>query len=1381
MSVQENQEQSFYDRIPENFYLERPNLGQELKSKLLSDYMVAIIGDSGSGKSSLVEQSLLPTIDDKELIGQAGNEWRVVSLSPAADPIGRLSEALSQPDKLKEKGSVPANFRQKITTKLAGTNTAANSSNPAGPAGLVNLYQEVAAIGEEPFNLLIVVDQLDQLLRFDPFIEPGEDLLFINLLTTAARSKLPIYLILILDTNSIIGLSRYRGLPEIINNYRLFVPNISILLLKQYFQSKAIREAEKDLVNNYILTDFNKANQTETGQNKNAYAVYSLKQKLNGARRNWEKSKTENKLNELSGKELEKILRPLIRTEEEEIQVNHFIQDPNKALEGIDEDFRKKLKGIFVKVDESVLGKKIAGVIDDIEHLLPNANPILKFKHKLRSIRQAAPLSKGGVENNEFWEILSAYFWPFDASLYTDKDSLQDIVEILLKQIEVNKGSFQGTAAILKQAEVDKDLRQGIAAILKQVEVDKGLRQDIADILKRIEADKDSLQGITDILKQIEADKGSLQDITDILKQIEVDKNLSRLEELEKLLKKALVTWGRSKADRQLLITYKKLPPIEGIVSTMLDTKFRTLSKEHQPLVVNMLKAMTELGAKDQLFRIPRKITVLLAFCQRKPENQKLTERQLKEVIRLADEEIPHLFELTEATAGEVVDISSEAVLQNWTTLLSWAQEESLDSNTFIATVKDGRRYVESGKKTLPEPAKKEENDISSKIRKLFSKKASQKQVKTDESQEEEKTSLIDDEPHLYEGQQLYGALKWLTQRPPNEAWANRYLPEFLITDEDKEEMSKFIPQNASKDIKTNLDFAKWFIKYSEHSFFDTKDNEIKVANQRERRANRLKNYALMAGSIAGILMILAGLAWRSSRIAKRNIELIDFVEILNHNNVIYYPSERKDESFRQMEGLTRRVAADKKITNNDSVLTFLNREGYIHFPENNKKLAFSALHSLDALYGALKEKTTSKAKRKKSVNLQASILKITADLLPLQKDVGYQQYPYVYYALMAHQEVHMKEAFRQSKLTEQKQSLIEHMASNPDIDDQFAYGDKNGKVFLKGRNEKNDPPFYLDSIGVAGANVTALHYDIYKQGTVLYAGGERRVLVRFDDVQLRGTDQRKVSTHTLSVANGISYIANTIEEDRLLIVSGKRLYLYQATPSGDTVSYTKLNTRIDSLTLNGVMRARTMSDDNRYLWAGSKNETIVMEVNPSASSSDGFFRQVLQITHEGATISEIGVKHDENGNFWLALGGELGDIWISQQDFLSEGVTSIDINNTAFTHFKFHESTITGLVFNPSYPQMASSALDGYIRFWNLAQLGKDLQNPNLTKEVSFLEESVLNDQIKVKFDGQGIWKITYVNENELAGAENIKTRIWKTNIEALYEELEIIKSTPK
>ena len=60
----------------------------DLASRLRKNRFVAVVGSSGSGKSSLVRAGLLPELFGRTMVG-AGSRWETSIMRPGGNPIGQ--------------------------------------------------------------------------------------------------------------------------------------------------------------------------------------------------------------------------------------------------------------------------------------------------------------------------------------------------------------------------------------------------------------------------------------------------------------------------------------------------------------------------------------------------------------------------------------------------------------------------------------------------------------------------------------------------------------------------------------------------------------------------------------------------------------------------------------------------------------------------------------------------------------------------------------------------------------------------------------------------------------------------------------------------------------------------------------------------------------------------------------------------------------------------------------------------------------------------------------------------------------------------------------------------------------------------------------------
>ncbi|MCB0298274.1 MAG: ATP-binding protein, partial [Calditrichaeota bacterium] len=203
----------------ENFlFFGRDGQSNELLARLRNKRFLAVVGPSGSGKSSLVRAGLLPDILGGMMAG-AGSHWRVTIMRPGGNPIGNLAEALNRPGILNENGG--GDTMQSAFTLVTLQRSA---------LGIAEAYRQASL--PEKDNLLLVVDQFEELFRFKEAatVENAPDLAaaFVKLLLNAvAQQEFPIYVIITMRSDFLGDCAQFRDLPEAINDSQYLVPRMT--------------------------------------------------------------------------------------------------------------------------------------------------------------------------------------------------------------------------------------------------------------------------------------------------------------------------------------------------------------------------------------------------------------------------------------------------------------------------------------------------------------------------------------------------------------------------------------------------------------------------------------------------------------------------------------------------------------------------------------------------------------------------------------------------------------------------------------------------------------------------------------------------------------------------------------------------------------------------------------------------------------------------------------------------------------------------------------------------------------------------------------------------------------------------------------------------
>lgn len=191
----------------------------ELLRRLRESRFLAVVGASGSGKSSLVRAGLLPGLHGG-FMADDGSAWRIADLRPGRDPIGNLAAALDRPGVLRdtERPDDEPSFTE-ATLRRSSLGLAAAVRQARLPAG---------------DRVLVLVDQFEELFRVLDAREgasgdaESDANAFVALLLEAARqAELPIYVVLTMRSDFLGECARFHGLPEAINDGQYLIPRLT--------------------------------------------------------------------------------------------------------------------------------------------------------------------------------------------------------------------------------------------------------------------------------------------------------------------------------------------------------------------------------------------------------------------------------------------------------------------------------------------------------------------------------------------------------------------------------------------------------------------------------------------------------------------------------------------------------------------------------------------------------------------------------------------------------------------------------------------------------------------------------------------------------------------------------------------------------------------------------------------------------------------------------------------------------------------------------------------------------------------------------------------------------------------------------------------------
>ena len=181
----------------------------ELVARIERNRLLAIVGLSGSGKSSLVRAGLIPALERGGVL-EAGRRWRTVIARPAGAPFETLGAELTKA------GLDASRLRQ-------------------SSYGLIEMARQLPA--DE--SLLVLVDQFEELFRYKD-LEPvsadarrrqaqlaSDAAEFIQVLLSASRHYPPIYIVITMRSDYLGDCAEFRDLPEALNDCQYLVPRLT--------------------------------------------------------------------------------------------------------------------------------------------------------------------------------------------------------------------------------------------------------------------------------------------------------------------------------------------------------------------------------------------------------------------------------------------------------------------------------------------------------------------------------------------------------------------------------------------------------------------------------------------------------------------------------------------------------------------------------------------------------------------------------------------------------------------------------------------------------------------------------------------------------------------------------------------------------------------------------------------------------------------------------------------------------------------------------------------------------------------------------------------------------------------------------------------------
>jgi WD40 repeat protein/ABC-type oligopeptide transport system ATPase subunit len=203
-----------------HLFFGREGQSDEVLLNLAQHRFAAVIGASGSGKSSLMHCGLIPILYGG-FVTEAGSGWNIIVSRPGIAPIDNLADAILS----KDEGYHNADDAERLISKRM-TSTILRSSS----RGLADAVKQLSESGKK--NIFILIDQFEELFRYIR-AERNEETInessaFVNLLIQSiTQTEVPVHIAVTLRSDFIGDCSQFPELTQLINNSHYLVPQMT--------------------------------------------------------------------------------------------------------------------------------------------------------------------------------------------------------------------------------------------------------------------------------------------------------------------------------------------------------------------------------------------------------------------------------------------------------------------------------------------------------------------------------------------------------------------------------------------------------------------------------------------------------------------------------------------------------------------------------------------------------------------------------------------------------------------------------------------------------------------------------------------------------------------------------------------------------------------------------------------------------------------------------------------------------------------------------------------------------------------------------------------------------------------------------------------------
>lgn len=202
-----------------HLFFGREGQSDEVLLNLSRHRFTAVIGASGSGKSSLMNCGLIPILHGG-FMTNAGSDWTIITARPGVSPIENLARAIVETDS----GMVADADDMAISCAVTATILRSSSM------GLVDAVKQLTLSSTR--NVFVLIDQFEELFRYIKSDKEADAIneasAFVNLMIKSiTQHEVPIYMAITMRSDFIGDCSQFPELTHLVNRSHYLIPQMT--------------------------------------------------------------------------------------------------------------------------------------------------------------------------------------------------------------------------------------------------------------------------------------------------------------------------------------------------------------------------------------------------------------------------------------------------------------------------------------------------------------------------------------------------------------------------------------------------------------------------------------------------------------------------------------------------------------------------------------------------------------------------------------------------------------------------------------------------------------------------------------------------------------------------------------------------------------------------------------------------------------------------------------------------------------------------------------------------------------------------------------------------------------------------------------------------